>query len=76
MTVDEFLTQNKPILKIMVMYGLSLDLGRCAGMVETFEIAKAEHGHKYAVELCKDRYSLKSKSVVYRILGVLKRNLP
>lgn len=76
MTVDDFLKENKQILKIMSMNGLSVDLGRCAGMVEVFEKAKAEHGYKYAVELCKDRYCLKSKTVVYRILEVLKRVLP
>ena len=76
MTVNDFLKENKQILKIMAMEGLSVDLGRCAGMVEVFEAAKAEHGYKYAVELCKDRYCLKSKTVVYRILEVLKRVLP
>lgn len=76
MTVDEFLTQNKPILKIMVMNGISLDLGRCAGMVEVYEKAKAEHGSRYAIELCKDRYSIKSEPTFFRILEKLKRDLP
>ena len=49
MTVNEFLKENKPTLKIMAMEGLSVNLGRCAGMVEVYEQAKAEHGNKYAV---------------------------
>lgn len=76
MTVDEFLTQNKPILKVMAMNGLSLDLGRCAGMVQTFEKAKAEHGSKYAVALCKTRYAINTRARFYQILQVLKRDLP
>lgn len=76
MTVDEFLTQNKPILKVMVMNGLSLDLGRCAGMVQVYEKAKAEHGSRYAVELCKDRYSIKTRARFFQLLRVLKRDLP
>ena len=76
MTVDEFLTQNKPILKVMVMNGLSLDLGRCAGMVQVYEKAKAEHGSRYAIELCKDRFSIKSRRRFYELLELLKRDLP
>ena len=75
MTVDDFLTQNKPIFKVMVMHGLSLDLGRCAGMVDMYEKAKHEHGSKYAVELCKERYSIKTRRRFYQILEVLKRDI-
>lgn len=76
MTVNDFLKENKRILKIMAMNGLNVDLGRCAGMVEVYETAKAEHGSKYAIELCKDRYCIKTRRRVYQILEVLKRNLP
>lgn len=76
MTIDEFLTQNKPILKVMMMEGISLDMGRCAGMVQFYATAKAEHGGKYAVELCKKHYSFRSKATVYRMLRILKRELP
>ena len=76
MTVNDFLKENKQILKIMAMEGLSVDLGRCAGMVEVYESAKAEHGSRYAVELCKDRFCIKSRAVVFRTLQVLKRVLP
>lgn len=75
MTVDSFLKQNKPILKTMVMNGLSLDLGRCAGMVEVYETAKIEHGSKYAIEICKERYSIKSRTAFFRILEILKRDI-
>lgn len=76
MTVNDFLKEYKPVLKVMVMNGLSLDLGRCAGMVEVYEKAKAEHGAKYAVEVCKSRYSIKSNRHVFRIINTLKRDLP
>ena len=76
MTVDDFLKENKQILKIMAMEGLSVDLGRCAGMVEVYEQAKAEHGSRYAVELCKDRFCIKSRAVFFKILKILKRVLP
>ena len=75
MTVDEFLMQNKPILKVMVMHGLSLDLGRCAGMVEMYEKAKAEFGSKCAIRLCMDQYCIKSRTVFFRILQILKRTI-
>ena len=75
MTVDEFLTQNKSIFRVMVMHGLSLDLGRCAGMVEMYEKAKAEYGSKCAIRLCMDRYCIKSRTVFFRILQVLKRDI-
>jgi len=76
MTVNDFLKEYKPVLKVMVMNGISLDLGRCAGMVEVYEKAKAEHGIRYAIELCKDRYSIKSEPTFFRILEKLKRDLP
>jgi len=76
MTVNDFLKEYKPVLKVMVMNGISLDLGRCAGMVEVYEKAKAEHGSRYAIELCKDRYSIKSEPTFFRILEKLKRDLP
>ncbi len=75
MTVDEFLKENKPILKIMVMQGLSLDLGRCAGMVDLYEKTKAEHGSKCAVRLCMDRYCIRTRCNFFRILKILKRNI-
>ena len=74
MTVNEFLKENKPPLKIMAMEGLSVNLGRCAGMVEVYEQAKAENGNKYAVELCKERYGIKSHRRFYEILVILRRN--
>lgn len=76
MTVNDFLKEHKQVLKVMAMEGLSVDLGRCAGMVEVYETAKAEHGGKYAIELCKDRYGINTRRRVYQILGVLKRVLP
>ncbi len=76
MTVDDFLKEHKQVLKIMAMEGLSVDLGRCAGMVEVYEQAKAEHGSRYAVELCKDRYCIRSRAVFFKTLQVLKRVLP
>ena len=76
MTVDDFLKEHKQVLKIMAMEGLSVDLGRCAGMVEVYERAKAEHGSRYAVELCKDRFCIKSRAVFFKTLQVLKRVLP
>ena len=75
MTVDEFLTQNKPIFKVMVMHGLSLDLGRCAGMVKMYETLKKEHGSKCAARLCMDRYCIKCRANFYRILEILKRTI-
>lgn len=75
MTVDEFLTQNKSIFRVMVMHGLSLDLGRCAGMVEMYEKAKAEYGSKCAARLCMDRYCIRCRANFYRILQVLKRDI-
>lgn len=75
MTVNEFLKENKPTLKIMAMEGLSVNLGRCAGMVEVYEQAKAEYGNKYAVELCKERYGIKSHRRFYEILVILRRNI-
>ena len=76
MTINDFLKENKQILKIMAMEGLSVDLGRCAGMVEVYETAKSEFGSRYAIELCKDRYCIKTRRRVYQILKVLKRALP
>ena len=76
MTVNDFLKEYKPVLKVMVMNGISLDLGRCAGMVEVYEKAKAEHGSRYAIELCKDRFSIKSRRRFYELLELLKRDLP
>lgn len=76
MTVDDFLKEHKQVLRIMAMEGLSVDLGRCAGMVEVYEQAKAEHGSRYAVELCKDRYCIRSRAVFFKTLQVLKRVLP
>lgn len=76
MTVDDFLKEHKQVLKIMAMEGLSVDLGRCAGMVEVYEQAKAAHGSRYAVELCKDRYCIRSRAVFFKTLQVLKRVLP
>ena len=76
MTINDFLKENKQILKIMAMEGLSVSLGRCAGMVEVYEQAKAKHGNKYAVELCKERYGIKSHRRFYEILVILKRALP
>lgn len=75
MTVDEFLTQNKSIFKVMVMHGLSLDLGRCAGMVEMYEKAKAEYGSKCAARLCMDRYCIRCRANFYRILQILKQTI-
>ena len=76
MTVDDFLKEHKQVLRIMAMEGLSVDLGRCAGMVEVYEQAKAEHGSRYAVELCKDRYCIRSRAVFFKTLQVLIRVLP
>ena len=73
MTIDDFLQEHKQVFKVIARNGISADLIRCVGMVEVFEKAKAEHGHRYAVELCKEKFCLKSKSVVYRILGDLRR---
>ncbi|MBR5589693.1 MAG: hypothetical protein IKW41_06030 [Phascolarctobacterium sp.] len=76
MTINDFLKEHKQVLKVMAMEGLSVDLGRCAGMLEVYEAAKKEHGSRYAIELCKDRYCIRTRRRVYQILKVLKRALP
>lgn len=73
MTVDEFLLQNKEVLKTMAVNGISLDLGRCAGMLQVYEDAKKEHGHRFACNICKEKFSLLTDATVYRIIRELKR---